>query len=420
MIIAEAPASPGQRILWLMNHYNAGNGRLNYPLLLRLRGPLDTGQLQHAIDTVIRRHESLRTTFGRSRGLLTQFIHEPRSQAITVKQCGPPSVPEPSEVVQAEVRSPIDPRSAPLRVTLWALAPDEHILCINAHHLVTDAWSCRVVLEELLQLLSRHPDLPRPGWQYRHFVQWQRRRATMERQKADREYWNRQLAGTRAPGLAYRAGQPPAAGAPCAETIQLDLGSEDWGRIRKTARAEQTTPFTVMLSIYYLLLHRESGDTDLAVSSPFANRVRPEVMRTVGFFANMLVLRTRLRNGSTFAHLIRNTSSTVNAALAHQAFAHFLPSAGPREDAGRRVENIVFQMLPELPPPARVGDLELSILPPGIDSRFDLEFSALPHHGGLRVLIQCSPSLPGGVGQRLAAGLGSVIGKLAAGPGFPV
>lgn len=422
MIVAEAPASPGQRILWLIHHFKGAHGQLNYPLLLHMRGPLNEERLQQAVNALVKRHEALRTTFGRSQGLLVQLIHEPAPLTITTTRVEPASELRLRQAISAETGHSIDPTTTPVRVTLWRLGPREHVLCVNTHHLLTDAWSCRVVLEELLLLLGGYADLPRQMWQYRHFVQWQRRRSVIDRQKADREYWNRQLTGVKAPALAYRTDQTLPPGASRTVTAELEVGSADWARIQQIARAEQTTPFTIMLSIYYALLYRESGDTDLAVSSPFANRARSEVMRTVGFFANMLVLRTSLTAGSTFAHLVRSTRATVNAALAHQAFAHFLPSAGRRPATERPVENVVFQMLPALPPPAKIGDLEINVLPPNIDSRFDLEFCVLPHHGGgAGILIQHSvEQLDNEISKRLLSGFISIMETLASGTDFPL
>jgi hypothetical protein len=420
VIIAEVPASPGQRILWLLHHFRGGHGELNYPLLLHVRGPVNEERLQRAVNALVERHEALRTTFGRSHGLLMQLIHAPEPLPISIIRLEPASGSRLQQAIRAETGNPIDPTTTPMRLTLWSLGPDEHVLCINTHHLVTDAWSCRIVFNEFLLLLSGQEDLPAQGWQYRHFVQWQRRRSTIERQKADREYWNLQLTGVKAPALPSRAGPVREEDASRTMTAQLDVESGDWACIRRIARAEQATPFIVLLSIYYLLLYHETRDTDLAVCSPFANRARPEVMRTVGFFVNMLILRTALAAGSTFTQLIRSTQATVSAALAHQGFAHFLPSTGPRP-AADRVENVVFQMLPALPPPARIGDMEINVLPPSVDSRFDLEFCVLPHESGGRILVQSSAGqLDNALSQRLLSGFTSIMERLASGSDFPL
>lgn len=402
----EEPASVGQRMLWLIERYEGARGQLNYPLMLRLRGPLDRGRLQHAMDSLIGRHETLRTTFGRRQGILTQFIHEPDPVGVTVAPRAE-SAAALRRAVAREIATPVDARTAPVRVTLWPVTAEEHVLCLNAHHLVTDAWSCRILVEELLLLMGNGPGPPRPGWQYRHFVQWQRRKTTDERLRQDRAYWQRQLTGATGPRLSVRP-RDAASGQDGTRSIETSVDRVCWDRFRELARSERTTPFTVLLSLYYLLLYRESGSTDLSVSSPFANRARPEVMRTVGFFANMLVLRIRFQPGSSFTDLLRQTRTTVNEALAHQAYPHFLPEAAA--DRGVHVKDIVMQLLPELPPPATVAGLQIEVIPPTVASRFDLELSTVAHDDGLGLLFQYSAGrMEDALVRRLSAGITDLL-----------
>jgi hypothetical protein len=416
VIVHEEHASVGQRMLWLIERHGGRPGQLNYPLVLGLRGPVGQADLQRAVDTLVARHEALRTTFGRRQGLLTQLIHEPEPVPIDAVVIEPGSAAGLRPRISAEIATPIDPARSPLRVTLWTLGPAEHVLCINAHHLVTDAWSCRILVEELVLLLGGAPGLPRIGWQYRHYVQWQQRQTTAVRLKADREYWQQRLDGARPPALPPASPPPPGRSATAGEggaareggegTIEFDIGREPWERLQQFARAEHTTPFAVLLSIYYLLIRRETEDLDLAISSPFANRTRTEVMRTVGFFVNMLILRTGLRPGSRFTDLLRSTSTTVAEALEHQGFPYFLPPGQTRQPDARRVEDFVFQMLPGLPPATVVGELQVEVLPPMVASRFDLELTVIQRQDeGLRAVLQYAPDrIDQAVAQRLAAG----------------
>lgn len=401
MIAHTEPASVGQRMLWLVDRYRGGRGNLNYPLLLRLRGPLDPARLASIVDELVARHESLRTTFARRDGLLTQLVHEPGPVPITAVDVEPATEDQLRTLIRAEVIDPIDAAVNPLRVTSWSLGPDHQVLCLNAHHLVTDAWSCRVLVEELTALLAGAP-LPRPGWSYRHVTRWQRRPSSLERMRTDREYWQGQLGHVRAPDLPYQPAQDGSAGV---RTLPLDVGPADTERLRALARAGQTTLFTVLLSLFYRALHEQCGDTDLAVASPFANRVRPEVMRTVGFLANQLVLRTTVEPGEALPALLARTARTVGDALAHQAFPYFLPPAADGDEADRTVDRVVFQLLPELPDAVRAGDVEVSVLPPELASRFDLELSAVSYRAGLRILVQYAVHRTGNeLAERLAAG----------------
>jgi hypothetical protein len=422
VIAREEPASVGQRMLWLIERYSGSHGQLNYPLLLRLRGPVDRTDLQLALDTLVARHETLRTTFARRQGLLTQLVHEPQPVPISTVAVEPRSAPGLRQRIVEEIATPIDPARCSIRITLWTLGPVEHVLCINAHHLVTDAWSCRILVEELLLLLAGAQPLPRLGWQYRHYVQWQQRQATAERLKADRDYWQRRLDGAQPPALrpvSPRPAGPRGAARQAAEsTIEFDISPKTWQGLQQLAKTEHTTPFVVLLSIYYLLIRRETQDTDLSLCSPFANRTRTEVMRTVGFFVNMLILRTGVRPGSTFTDLLRSASCTVAEALEHQGFPYFLPPGQTRQADARRVEDFVFQMLPGLPPAAVVGDIEIEVLPPMVASRFDLELTVIQRQGnGLRAVLQYAPDqIDQALAERVATGCGELAATVTARP----
>src|SRR4051812_9131723 len=144
----EAPASVGQRLLWQMDHHRGAGGALNCPVFLRLRGRLDRGALLSALDRLVRRHESLRTTFAGRGHRLTQLIHEePPPPATAELDLG--GEPDPEEALEralaAEAQERVDPQAWPVRCTLWRLSDREHVLCVNMHHLVTDGWSCAVV-----------------------------------------------------------------------------------------------------------------------------------------------------------------------------------------------------------------------------------------------------------------------------------
>jgi len=413
MIVHEELASVGQRMLWLMNHYRGGDGRLNYPLLLRIRGPLRLPRLHRALDLLVERHETLRTTFARRRGLLTQQVRAPEPVAVRTVQLPSGAEEELRRLVRQEVETPIDPTVSPVRVTLWRLGAEDHLLCLNAHHLVTDAWSSRLLTDELVHVLGEQGSpLPRVRWQYRHFTQWQRRQSTAERLRADREYWLRRLDGVVPLGLSRVAGSPgPRPGGN--RTIRLDLDPATAGRVREIARAERATPFTVLLALYYLALHQETGCRDLSVTAPFASRSRPETAQTVGLFANLVILRTQLGPDLALADLIERTKLTVTEALAHQEFPYYLL---PLNDGGTRpdrFDDVVFQMLPELPPPISLGDLDVEVVPPEITGRFDLELVVLPHRDGFRALVQyASDRFADDVALRLASRYETTVGKV--------
>jgi hypothetical protein len=410
--VREEPASIGQRMLWLVDHHRGEQGALNYPVLARMRGPLRAAALAAALEQVAARHETLRTTFARRQGLLTQLIHA--QVAVPVAERDLASAPDPGAALRhalaAEIGERIDPAATPLRVTLWRLAPDDHVVCLNLHHLVTDAWSCGILLEDLLQALRGGAALPRVAWQYRHYVRWQRGQLTADRLRPHRDYWRSRLADLQFSALPLRD-HVSASPAGRSGTARALIGGAAVAGLRRLARDHQTTLFTVMLAAYYALLHRVTGQTDVAIASLFANRTRAEVMRTVGFFANLVILRTRFERGATFASLLGRAHATVGEARVHQHYPYYLLSQEELRAGGRRADEVVFQMLPEIPPPVVLGAVEVQVLLAEVASRFDLELAVVPRGDSLDVLLQYSR---GRVDGAWAAGFVAEYASLAA------
>ena len=418
MPVREEPASIGQRMLWLIDRHRGDQGALNYPVLVRARGPLDEARLRDALEAVVARHEGLRTTFARRRGLLTQLIHEPAPACLARRDLG--TAPDPGAALRdglaAEIAGRIDPTEWPSRVTLWRLGADDHVLCLNVHHLVTDAWSCGVLLGDLLQALGGGPPLPRVGWQYRHYVRWQRGQLSADRLRPHRDYWQARLADLQLSALPLRdAGDGATAGrSGTARTVVAGAVADG---LRRLARGHQTTLFTVLLSVYYALLHRATAQTDVAIASLFANRTRPETMRTIGFFANLVILRTRFDPRAPFTDLLRRARATVGEAQVHQQLPYYLLSQEALRAGDRRADEVVFQMLPEIPPPLAVGGLDVEVLLPEVASRFDLELAVVPRGGGLDVLLQYSRRrVDDAWAARFAADYAALAARVAAAP----
>jgi hypothetical protein len=309
--------------------------------------------------------------------------------------------------IAAELAIPIDVEAWPARVTCWRLGADEHALCVNVHHMVTDAWSCGVIFRELTELYAHAAagaaEPGPPGWQYRRWMSWQKanERSSWPRHRA---YWQRQLAGMQLPALelsyAPNGGAPRTTGRAVAE---LDRATAD--ALGRLARTRKVTLFAVMLAVYYALLHGETDQEDLAVASLFANRTRSEVERTIGFLANLVVLRTALRRSEPFEQLLERVQRTVVDAMVHQELPYHLLPANILPPGRRRVDDVVFQMLPGLGERARAGEVAAEVLvPDAVVSRFALELTIIPHHAGLTALLQYGEQRIGAqVAERLVA-----------------
>lgn len=415
-MVIEVPASIGQRLLAMIGHYRAGHGALNCPLLCRLRGPLEIAALQAALDGLTEAHESLRTTFTGRGPALRQVVHPPRPLPLTVvDSCD-------DAAVNAELSRPIDVASWPARATLWRAGPADHTLCLNLHHLVTDAWSTGILFAELrlryARALGRPANLTAPSWQYRDFAEWQRDLCDGPDLDRHRDYWRDRLSGLRVPRLPYR--EPPPGATP--GMVTADLPSYVVDGLREIARDCGTTLFTVALALYYAVLRQACGQDDLPVASLFANRARPESRGTVGFLANMVVLRTRLDESMRFPDLVRATHATVAGALAYQEHPYqTLPLEATTSPGGGRVDDVVFQMMAELDFTASAAGLEFELLvPDGIGSRFGVELAIAPRGRGLRAVLFYTPRLDDDTAARLLSGYVSAATAVARDDGAPV
>jgi hypothetical protein len=388
----EIQASIGQRLLWLLHEYHGQSGAMNCPLVCRLEGPVDASVLGAALDYLVSRHESLRTTFVRRGRQLRQVIHEPR--AVAVGHVDLSGVQDPDSAVREalgeELRTSIDPTQWPLRTTLWRLGKEAYVLCLNMHHLVIDTWSCGVLQRELVAAYAQGqaglPRLPFAGWQFSQFMAWQERQLAGEGFRGHREYWRRQLEGARAPRLTLGEGRPGAGRTLASVHAKIDAATAEG--LRRIAAAHRTTFFAVVLACFYTLLYRLTGQQDMSVASLFANRTRPEVSTTVGFLANLLVLPVRLRDVANFADVLQHVWDIVRCALAHQEVPFHIVSQGPSTAGLPRLDEVVFQVLVEpIDQEFHAGPVTVRGMVPEVVGRFDFELALMPAREGVAVKL---------------------------------
>lgn len=385
--VTSIPASVAQRLLWVLEQRRGQHGSANCPIVLRLRGPLELPRLLDGLTALTARHESLRTTFT-GRGMrLTQLVHDPRPVPV---QCRDLDADDPDralrEAVADDVRQPVEAQHWPTRITLFRLGDDDHGLCINLHHAVTDGASCGLIVRDLESLTTPGMRPPAVRWQYAQFCRWQDEWLAGAELREDRQYWTDHLAGARVPRLPLR---PTPDGAPwlsASATATIDAATVN--ALGQLARDQHTTVASAMLAIYYLVLRELTGDDDLAVASFLANRTRPELRDTVGLLANMAVLRTRLDGDPDFGEVVRRTHATAMGAFIHQRMPYQLLRADTLTEPDRRPDDVMFQLVPQLPSPLRIaGTAAEIVVVDQLGSRFECEFQLYPHHGGLRVVL---------------------------------
>ncbi|MEM9566772.1 MAG: amino acid adenylation domain-containing protein [Cyanobacteria bacterium P01_E01_bin.34] len=316
-----------QQRLWFLNQLETNSPFYNIPMGLRMSGPLDVDALRCSFAEIVRRHEILRTTFVSDRGQPRQVIHE--SMPITVPLIDLQGLPasdrqaESERLTDIEIRLPYDLEGGPLfRATVLRTGAEDHILLLSIHHTVADGWSRGVLLRELAELYAafvegKPSSLPELQIQYADFAIWQRNWLQEEQQTAQLQFWQRQLDGLselNLPKDRQRVGQQTYRGAKLLRVLPQSL----LGSVKQLSQAEGTTLFMTLLSVFKVLLHRYTGQTDIAVGSPTANRNWKEIEPLIGFFVNALVLRTDLSGDPTFRDVLHAVQTVTLDAFSHR------------------------------------------------------------------------------------------------------
>jgi amino acid adenylation domain-containing protein len=310
-----------QERLWFLAQLDPESPAYNISAALRLQGPLRVAALSGALAAVVRRHETLRTVFQAEDGVPAQVISPKAEPELPLVDLGGLAAAdrerEAAALIRAEARRPFDLERGPLlRACLLRLAPAEHLLIFNLHHLVGDGWSIGVLVRELVALYRGAP-LPALPVQYADVAHWQR--SWLEGVSADQlAYWRKRLAGAplvlELPADRPRPARPSLRGA----ARRFTFGAELSAAVRELARAWRVGPFAVLLSAFQALLSRYTGQLDVLVGSPVAGRTHIEVEGLIGMFVNTLVLRADLAGDPTFAAVLEQAGETVLAAQEHQ------------------------------------------------------------------------------------------------------
>ncbi|WP_425258865.1 condensation domain-containing protein [Rubrivivax sp. RP6-9] len=400
---AASGASPGQvtagqRMMWLLDHYQGRHGALNCPVVLAFHGPLDVPRLQRAWDTVVQRHEALRTGFIGRGSLLQRVIvpHRPSHWTIEPLSVGG-DVSDVSDLrmqaaLREELRRPVSMAGPCHRVRLWRLHAALHVLCINQHHLVTDAVSCALVSKELGFAYDGLPLEP-VTWQFDDHVRNEQSWLTGADAQRSRGFWETALRGSRPLDLPRRAGVAPATAGDAGDTISFHraaLSKSVIGALEQQARACHTSLFVWLLALFKLHLHRLTGGHDLSVGTLLSNRAHPLSGTTVGFLANMVVLRSLVESGTSLPVLARQMRDTTAAAVAHQRWPYQLLPAGLV--SAETAREVVFQLFSRPTHAMQTADLDVRMVDPpdGVARRFDLDLVVMPGDVAHQVVLAAS------------------------------
>ncbi len=323
-----APLSSAQQRLWILSTLHPESPQYNLAMALDLLGPLDVGALTRALGALVQRHEALRVTFevqdGEPRQRIAAAAATPLSVIDLAGLGGETRAAETRRLVPAEARIPFDLASGPLlRGRLLSLAADRHVLVLTAHHIVVDGWSQGLLVQDLAAFyracLTGSPvDLPPLAVHHPDYAEWEQRRWRRGELEPQRQYWLRQLAG-RLPALELpldrrRPPVPSFRGAHLGFRVDLPVSEG----LRALSRSERVTPFATLLAAYAVLLYRHSGQAEVMIGTPTANRGRPELQAVVGCFPNLLALRCDLSGNPPFREVMTRSQEFAVAAIAHQ------------------------------------------------------------------------------------------------------
>ena len=364
------PATPAQRRFWLLDQLvPGGNPALNIPLALCLRGRLDHAALERSFQEIVRRHESLRTTFHSERGQLFQAIAPVMTMTLPMVDVQDfPAVERaqvPDHLMAEERNRTFDLAHGPLlRARLVRLAPDHHLLLFSLHHIVSDGWSNGVLSRELTAIYGafsqgRPSPLPELTVQFADFAQWQQDELTSGGFDAQLDYWRARLAGE-LPVLDLpldRPRRPWRGTASPGGTRARRLPAELTLALKALGVHEGASTFMVLLTAFTVLLSRYSGgQEDVLIGTSSANRDRLELENLIGLFVNPLLLRLDLSGRPTWRELLGRVRGVVLAAFEHgeAPFEKLVEELQPR----RLQVNFLYQNA--FLQPARLPDLELT------------------------------------------------------------
>jgi amino acid adenylation domain-containing protein len=427
------PLSPGQERLWFLDRWAPGAAAYNIPTAFRLDGELDERALAAALDGVAARHEALRTVFAAGAGGAPVALARPPGPVALARADLSGLAPAARaaagrRAVRAEAAAPFDLAAGPLlRARLLRLGPAAHALVLVTHHIVADGWSLGVVLRELGALYAAAragapAALPAPGLQYADYAAWQRDQLAGAGLARRLDYWRAQLAGAPPAGALPADWPRPARPGEAGGAARFRVAPGLVAAADALARARGATRFMALLAAFAGLLRRYSGQDDLVLGVPAANRGRVELEPVVGFFVNLLPLRLDLSGDPTGAELVERVRRAALGAFAHQdaPFERLVELARPGRAPDRApLVQTVFSYQPAPLQQLRLPGLAVTPLAAhNGTAKFDLALALEEGPGGLGGAVEYHRELfAPATARRVARHWRALLGAMAADPG---
>ncbi|MCW3841497.1 amino acid adenylation domain-containing protein, partial [Micromonospora yasonensis] len=389
------PISVMQQGIWFLEQLKPGNPAYLIPAAVRIRGPLDTALLRQAVNGIVQRHESLRTTFEARDGRPVQVVHPTLDVALPEVDLRGTALgdDELEERIVGALREPFDIAAGPLlRLALLRLDTDDCVLGVAMHHLISDGWSVGVLLGELSTryaalVAGEQPKLPELSIQYGDYAVWQQDWLRQEDLSADLAWWREHLAGAPAvldlptdrPRPAVQGFQGASHPFELPEPVLTALGA--------LGKRHGATPYMALLAVFAVLLHRHSGQDDVVIGVPMANRDRTEVEPLIGFFVNTLPVRVDLTGEPTFTEVLHRVRDACLGGYAHQRvpFEKVVEELKPARDLSRPpIFQVGLSYQSDPLPTLALAGVAFERLPLRAQgARFDLELQFFNDAGGL-------------------------------------
>lgn len=322
------PLSFAQERIWFFEQLEPGTAVYNIANAVRLTGQLDLEALRLSLNEVLQRHEVLRTVFASEDDKAVQIVVAAELKELPFEDLSEVDsnerAAEAVRLINEESQRAFDLQRGPLlRCKVLRLAETEHVVVLCTHHIASDGWSMSVLVNEIAALYESFSTgepatLPELHVQYADFAEWQRQWLQGEVLDEQLAYWKQQLAGApRALNLTTDRPRPPVQTF-CGARESLKLSPSLSNALRDLSRQSGVTMFMLLLAGFKTLLSRYTGQDDIVVGTPIANRSRAEIENLIGFFVNMLVMRTDLSGDPSFAELLVRVRETSMGAYAHQ------------------------------------------------------------------------------------------------------
>ena len=426
------PLSWAQQRLWFLDRFDpAASAAYHMAGGVRLHGALRPDVLQAALETIVARHESLRTRFAEIDGKPVQVIDGARPFALLRQDLRAHDRAQRdaalAQIGAAEASLPFDLGTGPLiRARLLRLADDDHVLLLTQHHIVSDGWSIRVLIGELRMLYEafgagRAMPLPPLPIQYPDFAVWQRAWLQGPALQAQLTFWRQHLTGAPAllalPTDHARPPQQRHAGA----SVALSLAPALSAALRALGQRHGATLFMTLLAGWATLLSRLSGEHDVVIGTPFANRQHADTETLIGFFVNTLALRVRCEDDPTVAQLLRQVRSTTLQAQCNQdlPFEQVVEALQPQRSLRHSPIFQVMLTLDNTPGDAVLALPGLTLTPfasPPTHTQFDLSLALVEDGAGIAgTLVYATDLFERASIERMLAQLTTLLGAMATG-----